>query len=508
MFNWRRSFGTVAVFFCLYYRGLAQEAAVIRVDAGHVYQTIDNFGASDAWSCQFIGGWPEAKRQQMADWLFSLDTLKDGRPKGIGLSLWRTNIGAGSAGQGAASGIGDEWRRAADMLGRWPAGDTVRSRDGKQRVDGQLWFMRAAWQRGVRQFLGFLNSPPVDLTRNGRAYAAKPGECNIDGSKYNDLAKYILRVIRQVNRATGVTFDYLSPVNEPQWEWSDGGQEGCPYDNAAISGVAQALSGVIQSAGVRTHIIVPESGHLKYLLADGDKPGKGDQADVFFSGSSPYNLGRMYHVSKVVAGHSYFSTSPWSEAVMLRRRLAGHMDSLQVSGLRYWQSEYCILGDNAGEIDGRKRDTGMDAALYLARVIHTDLVDGRAAAWQWWLAVSPYDYKDGLIYVDKRKEDGNFYDSKMLWALGNFSRWIRPGMRRVEARGGDDSLLVSAYKGAESRVVVFVNASYADRAIDTELYGTMYTTSDTENLHRHVMGRNERIILKARSVNTLVIKGS
>src|SRR6185369_10937752 len=101
-----------------------------------------------------------------------------------------------------------------------------------------------------------------------------------------------------------------------------------------------------------------------------------------------------------------FSTSPWKEGVALRRRLAKQVDAARA---RYWQTEYCILGNNAGEIDGGGRDKGMDAALYLARVIHMDLVYGQAAAWQWWLAVSPYDYKDGLIYIDKEKKDGNFY---------------------------------------------------------------------------------------------------
>jgi len=30
-------------------------------------------------------------------------------------------------------------------------------------------------------------------------------------------------------------------VNEPQWDWSDGNQEGCPYSNEQISGVVKAV---------------------------------------------------------------------------------------------------------------------------------------------------------------------------------------------------------------------------------------------------------------------------
>src|SRR5687767_14417989 len=71
--------------------------AVITLDTAIRYQTMEHFGASDAWACQFAGGWPLEKKNAMADWLFSTDTLSNGNPKGIGLSMWRYNLGAGSA---------------------------------------------------------------------------------------------------------------------------------------------------------------------------------------------------------------------------------------------------------------------------------------------------------------------------------------------------------------------------------------------------------------------------
>jgi len=89
----------------------------VSIDLNKRYQTIDNFGASDAWSCQFAGNWSEAKRNAIADLLFSQELKLDGSPEGIGLSLWRFNIGAGSTQQGSQSGIGDEWRRAESCIG-------------------------------------------------------------------------------------------------------------------------------------------------------------------------------------------------------------------------------------------------------------------------------------------------------------------------------------------------------------------------------------------------------
>ena len=58
------------------------------LDLGIRHQTMDNFGANDAWSLQGISAWPEADKNRIADLLFSTNT-------GIGLSCWRFYVGAG-----------------------------------------------------------------------------------------------------------------------------------------------------------------------------------------------------------------------------------------------------------------------------------------------------------------------------------------------------------------------------------------------------------------------------
>jgi len=79
------------------------ESPQVVVNLNEEFQTIHSFGGSDCWSAKYIGTWQnETKKNQIADLLFSTDTLPDGQPKGIGLSLWRVNIGAGSFEQGNA----------------------------------------------------------------------------------------------------------------------------------------------------------------------------------------------------------------------------------------------------------------------------------------------------------------------------------------------------------------------------------------------------------------------
>lgn len=501
-FNIKHIILAVAVLYGCNSNSQKNNSSVIKFDPSKTYQTIDNFAASDAWSCQSVGNWPDEKKNAFADLLFSTDTLHDGSPKGIGLSLWRYNIGAGSANQGESSGIKDEWRRSAFFLND--------SNDAMDRINAQNWFLSAARQRGVNQFLGFFNSPPVNLTSNKKAFATK-GVCNLDSNQYKQFADYAVQAINQIKKATGITFNYISPVNEPQWDWSDDKQEGCPYSNAEISKLAKAFNGEIIKNNLDTKIIIPESGHLKYLLKNSDKPGRDDQINSFFNTSSVNYVGNLPTVKKTIASHSYFSTSPFNRAIALRKQV--HQDISKINGLRLWQTEYCILGDNEGEINGSTRDLGMNAALYTAKVIYEDLVWANASAWQWWLAISPYNYKDGLIYIDKNKTDGNYYVSKMLWALGNYSFFVRPGMKRMEASTTEKDLLISAFKDEGNRsVIIVVNPSGENKVVALKKSNTVskdaevniFTTDSNNNLKKGTASINH-VVIPAKAVVTVII---
>jgi O-glycosyl hydrolase len=260
---------------------------------------------------------------------------------------------------------------------------------------------------------------------------------------------------------------------------------------------------------VGSKILVGEAGSINYLFTPGDKPGKGNQINDFFKPGSANYIGDLPEVSKVIAAHSYFTTSPMAAAVKAREVLANNVAAIK--GLNYWQSEYCILGDNAGEMDGNKRDLGIDAALYLASVIHTDLTVANASAWQWWTAISAYDYKDGLIYIDKNKVDGNFYTSKMLWAMGNYSRFIRQGAVRVNTTVSSTAskpLLVSAFKDGKNTVLVIINPNTNNVVARFNTgkakvqFANSYLTSQTNELKAGKID-GSKITIPSRSVITL-----
>ena len=72
------------------------DEGVIFIDLSNRIQEMEGFGASDAWSVQYVGNWPDEKRRHIADLLFSTDEDDLGNPIGIGLNTWRFNVGAGS----------------------------------------------------------------------------------------------------------------------------------------------------------------------------------------------------------------------------------------------------------------------------------------------------------------------------------------------------------------------------------------------------------------------------
>lgn len=475
------------------------------------YQLIHGFGASDAWSCQFVGkNWPENKKNQIADLLFSKENDPNGNPKGIGLSVWRFNIGGGSAEQGAESDITDKWRRAECFLGT----------DGQldwTKQSGQSWFLKAAKERGVETFISFLNSPPVAISKNRKAYSSSPDSYNLSPDNYSKHVNFIADVLTHFKNEKGIEFNYISPFNEPQWDWMKPTQEGSPAKNAEIASISRLLNNELGKRNILTKIEIPETAQINYLFETGNKANRGDQVYAFFNSDSEYYLGNLSHIGHKVAAHSYFTT--WDSNKMKETREKVHQKINEIdSGLEYWMTEYCILENNE-EIKGNGRDLGMKPALYVARVIHADLTIANASSWQWWLAVSPYDYKDGLVYIDKNETDGKIYDSKILWVLGNYSRFIRPGMRRIETQINNQtgrSINCSAYKTENESELVFVITNYDSNDFEFELkienienytiksYITSFKTSDNLSLSQDLI--KENLTCPASSVVTFVLK--
>ncbi len=471
-------------------------------------QIIDNFAASDCWSMQKIGGWSLPNRNRVADLLFS-------QADGIGLSCWRFNIGGG-----VNPRITNPWRTAETFEVSPGQYDWSRQRN-------EQWFLRAAKLRGVQQFLAFVNSPPARLTRNGLTFCdSNNGTTNLRAGAEREYAIYLADILEHFHinpkEAEQITFNYISPVNEPQWDWAGHSQEGNRASNDDIKRITRALAAELQRRRLPAQIAALESGSLPDMWHIDAKASArwsadyGNYIDAFLNDPSINGL-----LSGRIGYHSYGSDLISGPLVNNRVQLGQKMK--QYPSWKVWQTEYCVLVGSEGK-GGDHRDLTMKTALDVARIIHLDLTLSGVSAWQWWTAVSPVDYKDGLIYTDwqKQGDQETIFPARLLWVLGNFSRFVRPGMQRVEIRGANHDirgLMASAFKDDRSRRVtaVYINIGENPRQLilafatasgqTTPTSITPYITSDRvgDELKRYPeVGPGAAILIPAKSVVTLV----
>jgi O-glycosyl hydrolase len=477
--------------FTLVFPGCVFDGTLI-VNQQQTLQTIDGFGASGAWWAQYVGTWEDQARSRIAELLFD-------RNEGIGMSIYRYNIGAG----GPSAGIWDAWRTAETF--EVSKGVYDWSRDA-----GGVWFLKQAHSYGVENLLAFVNSPPARMTISGLVTgpdrqggneagaealiqdmlmtALTPNTIwhspwsNLRPDMVEEFSAYMVDVVGHLRDDEDIPVKWISPINEPQWAWSSG-QEGCHYTPDECVEVVRSLIRAIDMANLPVSVNGGESGswfaadmYLNVLMADPDIAADFDTFSV----------------------HSYgpkITTAMKEPLVCLVKA--------RYPRVKLWQTEWCEMAGG--------RDTGMDSALTMADLMHEDLTLGNVASWQLWIAVSKYDFHDGIIYVDENTHA--ITQTKRLWAFGNFSRFVRPGFVRIPSISTISSLKASAYRSADSRSIVLVVINDGQNQQNMRLpnlagYTSLeaYETSEIHNLDK-VLGSSDvpsQYTFPARSITTLV----
>lgn len=496
-------------------------AITFRINTAKPQQTIEHFGASDAWTTEIVGQWPDSQVNRAADWLFSMRTDAQGKPEGIGLSLWRFNLGAGSMEQGDKSKI-ESQRRTECFL----------SADGTydfSKQAPQRRMMRLAKDRGVRYFLAFMNSAPVFFTQNGLATnVGRGGTFNLKPDCYDDFARFMAESIEGLQKHDGIHFDYISPHNEADgsWNWTGTRQEGSAATNREIATTVRTLDKELSKRHLDTKIVICEASDYRNMLrAFQSGWQRGCEINAFFSkDSTDTYVGDCSHVLPDILGHGYWTNTPLDS--MRNYRIAVR-NAVKARGIGFWQSEQCIMQNDTEVGANRGFDFSMKTALYVARIIHHDLVFANAKSWSWWRAFGQDDAKSSLIrlYPDGGQKSGTVVDSKLLWTLGNFSRFVRPGAVRYDIDAFDASgaevregfndihgVMCSAYKNNDGKwVVVAINYAAVSKPFNFSVNGKSkarwraYRTSDVSAESLAPVGRTDgHAVLAPRSVTTFV----
>jgi O-glycosyl hydrolase len=480
-------------------------ARQITIDPAETFQTMRGFAASDCWTPNYVGKyWNDPEKEQIARWLFSQEFDEDGNPEGIGLSMWRVNLGAGTEELGDSSGITGDYamRRAECFLNN----DTGAYDWTKQA--GQQYFLRKAKEYGVESFVAFSNSPPLRFTRNGKGYANGDNRANLQADKYDDFAAFLAEVAKHFSEE-GIVFDYISPVNEPGYPWSGTGQEGSPWTNTEIKQIVVELDKAIQARSLTTKILITEAAKWWYLYEARRQVGYDNQIDELFKPGGSNYIGNLPSVPKLIGGHTYYTYRTDDLLSEIREKVKGKADEF---GLEVFQTEYSLLDESGEGIPSNPDNASyMDIALFMAKMIYADVSIAGCSSWSYWTAldVERWNHKDRFLLIalapgvrEFQKDTIGIYpitqpgaikDYPTLWAMGNYSLFIRPGFKRIMIEGVEDltGLMGTAYlSDDESRIVaVYVNmgtdsveieAQFSDARSAAEL--RCYLTDESHNL--------------------------
>ena len=496
----------------------AQSIKVYVVDKNITYQEIDNFSASDAWRCHFVGKyWPQEKKEEIADLLFKREFDEKGNPKGMALTNWRVNVGAGSYENREAKEVNNSWNRTECFL--LPDGTYDFSKQA-----GQQWFMKAAKERGVNNFLFFTNSAPYFMTRSGATVSTDRNYINLQEDKFDDFARFLVNCTKHF-RGLGYDVNYISPINEPNVEWhTNAFQEGSFATKSDIYRLVAELDKVIEEEQVETKILIPELGELKYLFeVDSAANMPDDIIHSMFYKNGEYSVLGFKNLFNCVAAHDYWTAYPPKLLVDIRTDLR---KALEQNGhqTKFWASEYCILEKNKEITMEPSPIKSINLGLYVARIIHSDLALANASAWQWWTALSMGEdvpiqllpMKDSS--TESIKYDGIISPTKMFWTTANYSFFIRPGMKRIDVKPthivsdleAATSLMVSSYTDNKEIITVIINYTDKEELLDLKCEkaktGKLYVTSIDKNLEYVGEHALKKLSIPARSVVTVVVK--
>jgi O-glycosyl hydrolase len=452
------------------------------------FQTMKGFGASDCWDGNWVGQyWEEPVREQISRWLFSQKLDSGGNPEGIGLSQWRVNLGAGSWEQGlnsngnpevsATAKLGNRNFNANNQVGRWDRRAESFLADIKNPSAGYNWnkqlgqqyFFKKAKDMGTETLIAFSNSPVVSWTKSGTAnnvtgtsmdssgkYTKYGSGANLKDDSYDDFAKYMADVAAHFS-AEGYHFDYISPVNEPQWDWNEDKQEGTPWTNAEIIKMGKELNTAIQAnsqiAG-KTKIMLAESAQWDHAYSNRSPSGKTDQIYELFKAASGLT-GLPAFQPRVFAGHTYYTHDNDSSLKTHREGVKNKtkeswVNTAQYGEIEIFSSEWCLLTNGEGLTASSA--SAFDIALYMAKLAHCDITIAGAGSWAFWTAMdfegtsrdrymliglspgstsyNPTSYENYTIM-----QSGSVQSMPTLWALGAYSLFVRPGFKRISLAG-------------------------------------------------------------------------
>jgi len=216
------------------------------------------------------------------------------------------------------------------------------------------------------------------------------------------------------------------------------------------------------------------------------------------------NDANAYKYVDIFAGHRYGLGPDSTNSAVVAANKAIAADATK----EYWETEV-----DTGTASGDSSGDGIASALLMAKQMHADLTVANLNAWHlWWLYNASGN--GGFLF-----DTTNKVWSKRLWVLGNYSRFVRPGYKRVSTSGTvPTGVLLTAYTNSADGTVAVVAVNNNTSATNLSVFITgaapcsmiPWVTSSSDSLASKtavtVSGSRFTFSLGAQSVTTFVGK--
>lgn len=363
----------------------------------------------------------------------------------------------------------------------------------------QMNILKAAKQASGAEFIAeaFSNSPPYFMTNSGcSSGATDSSKDNLRKDSYNAFAKYMADVIVHWAEAGVVDFQSTTPMNEPYtnyWGANSNKQEGCHFDQ----GESESTIIVALNKELKKQAAESSNQHVKDVLNK-----------IIISGTDETSIDTAidsYNKLTDEAKNAIARIDTHTYGGSKRKELSA---LAQKEGKNLWMSEIdgaSTAGDNAGE---------MAAALGFAKQIMTDVNGLKCSAWIMWNAVDvnvdaendfDVDSMDLLktTNIDNDPKKGPLYDpaggygywgiaignhndkqlvkTRKYYALGQFSKYIRPGYSIMGTSDEANTLVAYDAEGKQA-VIVAVNTAKEDKTWKFDL--SRFESIGTIQAHR------------------------
>lgn len=375
-------------------------ASSVAIDGSTIHQTINGFGAAEAFgeatSMMNVGS--ATAQQQMLNLLYSPTT-------GAGLTIQRNiipsdsthtiepNAPASPSATPSYASIGNDW--------------------------GQIWLAQQAQSFGVNQFYNDAWGAPAFMKTNnsdvnGGTLCGVPGASCSSGDWRQAYANYLVQYLKDYS-AAGIPVSYVGYVNEPSFAPT---YSGMVLNPTQLADFATVLGPTLASSGLSTRIICCDS--EGWNLASGDV------------GAFTANAAANSNIS-IFSSHGY--TAPPNSLI-------------NTTNKPIWETEWSTF-DNFDAA----WDDGSDASGFTwAQHIYTGLTSANLSAFLYWWGVSTSTDNEQLILLNGT----TVTTTGRLWAMANYSRYIRPNAVRIGSTTADGNLTVTAYKNTNGTIAIVV----------------------------------------------------